>query len=1148
MNKMKEKNTVSGFPLSRLFALVIVLGLIAVADVGYGSNRSNDSTDIAPKPPQLVDAQDAQNHLQAESLELANTTRDDKGVWFITQAGEEDIYSIFEAMGYAVATDRLWQAETYRRSARGRLAEIFGSRYLGTDILLRTIGYSDQELQDGFDALGDEEQAVISGYVAGFNRRIGEVSQNSSLLPFEFDELGFLPEDWTVLDILAWSTLIQRDFDSIGYAGMDQINNSVLYLELSEKFPADYVDMFDDLRWINDPEALTYIPAEGQATSAEEKGAAQAWTSDIPDIRSVADSMTTRYNDVVEGLKEINAHVKMGSYAWTVGGEKTASGNPIIYSGPQMGFSVPSVVLEGSIRTDSLDVSGMTVAGLPAIVIGRTPHHAWSMQVGEANTVDYYLESPDAVSLNRQETIGVAGEADFILSVYRTAHGPVINPMPFDPATYVPDPSNPIISWKYSHWGYEFDFVKSFLGLARATSMDEFGEAVESVPMSHHFCYADRDGNIAYWMSGRDPVRPAGEWRFPQGFAAPALEWDASTLIPRSTDRNNPQGFYGGWNNKTNPDYDNAPNSAWNNYGPFQRAHVIHDYLAAHDDLTFEDVRDLALNIATTSSLNGGGNPWKFVSDDFSAAVQADPTPERLAALSLLGSWDGHFVDGGESCWRSCADRSDAWTLIDTWTREAIRLTFRDELDTATMTSAHQDRTLLFNALLHGLAGEQSGVVNKYDWFQNFPDPTAPQTADAIIVKALDNVLEYLGNRPWGTNARGEIVYSHDMLGQVWTTPFAQRSTYAHCVEFAPWGPARIESMFPLGESGDILVDLGGFPVFDPNFFSMAPLFDTFTHREFQPEISLSDSLLNNACEYGTDAPGQIFEIWNSDLETLTYSITDDVDWLTCSPESGTSTGEHDTITVNFSTSGLNAGSHSATITISDPNAANSPQHISVSLDVIPAPAISIYPSSLTNSCNQGTNAIVQGFAVWNSGTGTLSYSISDNVDWLSCSPTGGTSTGETDSITVTYSTSALAAGSYSATITISDTNASNNPQIVPVELTVTAPPGLSQINLATPANESTLSSVPSFSWTSVGGTNNRFAVDLSYDWTFSLYWSTFENMRQPISGSNWTMPASLWNFIPSGSYVYWRVRGADLAVQPVNIIAGHEVWWFYKP
>jgi len=108
-----------------------------------------------------------------------------------------------------------------------------------------------------------------------------------------------------------------------------------------------------------------------------------------------------------------------------------------------------------------LNVSGMIIAGLPAIVIGRTPHHAWSMQVGHAHTVDYYMES-SLGTLNRTDTIKVAGGADVVWPIYRTAHGPVVN-------------ASPIISWKYSQWGYEFKVIKAYLGLARATSMDSSG-------------------------------------------------------------------------------------------------------------------------------------------------------------------------------------------------------------------------------------------------------------------------------------------------------------------------------------------------------------------------------------------------------------------------------------------------------------------------------------------------------------------------------------------------------------------------------------------------------------------------------------------------------------------------------------------------
>ena len=160
----------------------------------------------------------------------------------------------------------------------------------------------------------------------------------------------------------------------------------------------------------------------------------------------------------------------------------------------------------------------------------------------------------------------------------RTAHGPVVN-------------ASPVISWKYSQWGYEFKVIKAYLGLARATSMDEFGAAIELVPLSQHYTYADKDGNIAYWMSGRDPVRPSGEWRLPQGAVGMPLEWDSANLISRSTDRNTSQGYYCGWNNKTNAGYANPPNNISYSFGPFHRAHVIDDYLSTNNNLTFEQVQ-----------------------------------------------------------------------------------------------------------------------------------------------------------------------------------------------------------------------------------------------------------------------------------------------------------------------------------------------------------------------------------------------------------------------------------------------------------------------------------------------------------------------------------------------------------------------------
>jgi len=92
---------------------------------------------------------------------------------------------------------------------------------------------------------------------------------------------------------------------------------------------------------------------------------------------------------------------------------------------------------------------------------------------------------------------------------------------------------------------------------------------------------------------------------------------------------------------------------------------------------------------------------------------------------------------------------------------------------------------------------------------------------------------------------------------------------------------------------------------------------------------------------------------------------------------------------------------------------------------------------SLSPSCTQGSNADAQTFTVQNDGGGMLNYSIGVNQTWLAVTPASGTSTGEADTITVSYTTAALTAGTHNATITVTDPTATNNPQTIAVILSV---------------------------------------------------------------------------------------------------------------
>ena len=129
---------------SKLMMTILVLA-VAVGASGQTLQRSN-----ARMAPVAIQADDPP----------VTTTRDAQGIWFI-EGGS--LYDVFEAMGYAVATDRLWQIDIYRRTARGKLSEVLGSAGLELDVPMRLMGYSDEEYAAQFAALSADGRMGLSG-------------------------------------------------------------------------------------------------------------------------------------------------------------------------------------------------------------------------------------------------------------------------------------------------------------------------------------------------------------------------------------------------------------------------------------------------------------------------------------------------------------------------------------------------------------------------------------------------------------------------------------------------------------------------------------------------------------------------------------------------------------------------------------------------------------------------------------------------------------------------------------------------------------------------------------------------------------------------------------------------------------------------
>ena len=103
-----------------------------------------------------------------------------------------------------------------------------------------------------------------------------------------------------------------------------------------------------------------------------------------------------------------------------------------------------------------------------------------------------------------------------------------------------------------------------------------------------------------------------------------------------------------------------------------------------------------------------------------------------------------------------------------------------------------------------------------------------------------------------------------------------------------------------------------------------------------QPSLSASPTNLSQTIVAGQNASNQTLQVWNAGSGTLNYTvnISTNAPWLSASPTSGASTGEVDTIQVNYNTATLTAGTYSATIAVIAPSATNSPQTVDVNLVV----------------------------------------------------------------------------------------------------------------------------------------------------------------------------------------------------------------------
>jgi len=238
---------------------------------------------------------------------------------------------------------------------------------------------------------------------------------------------------------------------------------------------------------------------------------------------------------------------------------------------------------------------------------------------------------------------------------------------------------------------------------------------------------------------------------------------------------------------------------------------------------------------------------------------------------------------------------------------------------------------------------------------------------------------------------------------------------------------------------------------------SMSITMDNFTKNvtanfaELPPAILALPPSLNFSANVGENPPNQTLDICNGGGYILNWSanITGvNVTWLSMSPMSGgnLSAADCNSTQVAVNVTGLTAGTYHANITISQglPPASPSGGAESAAVKSKPAaavvpvnltigvPGISASPVPLTFTTGEGEDPPDQTLEVCNTGTGTLNWSLTDSAGWLSENPTSGSlGAGECEDVTVSVDTTGMAAGDYTATITVT-----GSPKVsVPVNL-----------------------------------------------------------------------------------------------------------------
>jgi penicillin G amidase len=405
------------------------------------------------------------------------------------------------ALGYAHASERMFQMEILRRVGQGRMAEIRGADLLGVDKFVRTLGFY-REAEASFSALSPWAQKRLAAYAAGVNAFL-----DGHALPPEFLLAGDHPEPWTPADSLVIAKLE-------AYQLSQSFKLKLLRARLLQKLGPDQANWLFPAAKPGEP--ITTLPSLSERHATRES-----------------------IDDEIGALTGTGAGA---SNEWVIAGSRTQTGKPILANDPHLDLSAPILWYLARIVTPEGSVKGATIPGAPVFVLGQNDSIAWGFTTADSNVEDLFVETVDPSDPakylmpdgsqpfdTREETIRVKGAADVKLAIRATRHGPVLSDVSADVASLA-EPGK-VVALAFTGLGDRDTTAEALLRVDAARNWGEFLDALRLYQTpTQNLVYADIAGNIGFFNPGLVPMRKSGDGLSPVDGASGAFDWTG--MIP----------------------------------------------------------------------------------------------------------------------------------------------------------------------------------------------------------------------------------------------------------------------------------------------------------------------------------------------------------------------------------------------------------------------------------------------------------------------------------------------------------------------------------------------------------------------------------------------------------------------------------------